>query len=287
MPLYVGLSTLGSVGGCLALFTVGRKGGELFLRRRFKPATVDRALAFYQRWGRGAIAVPAMLPPPTPFKLLTLLAGAAGMQPATFAFSVTAGRVVRYLIEGILAVEYRRPRVGVSRRPSRGVRAGAGGTGSCWRTCGGGHALTNRRLTTDDSLMPRPTSRWIPQSSSVNASMPGQCRCPVISSKNALRVHGPAEESLHEHAGSFFAAASEDLARKRPPDLGVHQLRAKRRQHVERDHFGPHVAVVARRVAAGDVRERAGELRPRQIAERSSRAPSRPRSRSRLPGLSP
>ena len=106
MPLYVGLSTLGSVGGCLALFTVGRKGGELFLRRRFKPATVDRALAFYQRWGRGAIAVPAMLPPPTPFKLLTLLAGAAGMQPATFAFSVTMGRMVRYLIEGILAVEY-------------------------------------------------------------------------------------------------------------------------------------------------------------------------------------
>ncbi len=88
------------------LFTVGRKGGELFLRRRFKPATVDRALAFYQRWGRGAIAVPAMLPPPTPFKLLTLLAGAAGMQPATFAFSVTAGRIVRYLVEGILAVEY-------------------------------------------------------------------------------------------------------------------------------------------------------------------------------------
>lgn len=106
MPLYVGLSTLGSVGGCLALFTVGRKGGELFLRRRFKPATVDRALAFYQRWGRGAIAVPAMLPPPTPFKLLTLLAGAAGMQPLTFALSVTSGRIVRYLIEGVLAVEY-------------------------------------------------------------------------------------------------------------------------------------------------------------------------------------
>lgn len=106
MPLYVGLSTLGSVGGCLALFAVGRKGGELFLRRRFKPATVDRALAFYQRWGRGAIAVPAMLPPPTPFKLLTLLAGAAGMAPLTFALSVTAGRIVRYLLEGVLAVEY-------------------------------------------------------------------------------------------------------------------------------------------------------------------------------------
>jgi membrane protein YqaA with SNARE-associated domain len=106
MPLYVGLSTLGSVGGCLALLTVGRKGGELFLRRRFKPATVDRALVFYRRWGTGAIAVPAMLPPPTPFKLLTLLAGAAGMRPLTFALSVTAGRIVRYLLEGVLAVEY-------------------------------------------------------------------------------------------------------------------------------------------------------------------------------------
>ena len=106
MPLYVGLSTLGSVGGCLALFTVGRKGGELFLRRRFKPATVDRAFVFYRRWGTGAIAVPAMLPPPTPFKLLTLLAGAAGMHPLTFALSVAVGRIVRYLAEGLLAVEY-------------------------------------------------------------------------------------------------------------------------------------------------------------------------------------
>jgi len=88
------------------VFTVGRKGGDLFLRRRFRPTTVDRAMAFYQRFGAGAIAVPAILPPPTPFKLLTLLAGAAGMHPLTFALSVTAGRMVRYLIEGVLAVEY-------------------------------------------------------------------------------------------------------------------------------------------------------------------------------------
>ena len=106
MAAYVTAATLGSVAGCFLLYLVGRRGGEAFLRRRFKGAHVDRALRLYQRWGVLAIAVPALLPPPTPFKLFVLLGGAAGVHPAAFVTAVGLGRGLRYLVQGYLAVAY-------------------------------------------------------------------------------------------------------------------------------------------------------------------------------------
>jgi membrane protein YqaA with SNARE-associated domain len=106
MPAYAGLTTLGSVVGSVVLFGMGRRGGNAFLRRRFKRTHVDRAYRLYERWGVLAIIVPALLPPPTPFKLLVLLSGAAGMHPAAFVTAVTVGRGVRYFGQGLLAVEF-------------------------------------------------------------------------------------------------------------------------------------------------------------------------------------
>jgi membrane protein YqaA with SNARE-associated domain len=106
MAAYAGLATIGSVAGSLALFGVGRRSGEIFLRRRFAPRTVDRALGVYKRWGSAAIALGALAPPPVPFKLFTVLAGAAGMHPAAFGAAVTLGRGVRYFGVGLLAARY-------------------------------------------------------------------------------------------------------------------------------------------------------------------------------------
>jgi membrane protein YqaA with SNARE-associated domain len=106
MAGYAALGTIGSVAGSLALFAVSRRGGEVFLRRRFSARTVDRALGLYKRWGGTAVALMALLPPPAPFKLFTVLAGAAGMHPAAFAAAVTVGRGVRYFGEGALAARY-------------------------------------------------------------------------------------------------------------------------------------------------------------------------------------
>ncbi|MGE3189721.1 MAG: YqaA family protein [Vicinamibacterales bacterium] len=106
MPYYAGMSTLGSVLGCLALFLVARKGGEVFLRKRFSAGLVDRAVGLYQRFGLLAVMVPALLPPPTPFKLFVLLAGAAGESPWRFVAAIAVGRGVRYFGEGWLAVRY-------------------------------------------------------------------------------------------------------------------------------------------------------------------------------------
>jgi len=50
--------------------------------------------------------IPAILPPPAPFKLFVLLAGVSGVKPVPFALSIAAGRGVRYFGIGVLSVWY-------------------------------------------------------------------------------------------------------------------------------------------------------------------------------------
>jgi membrane protein YqaA with SNARE-associated domain len=106
MPYYAGMTTLGSLIGCFMLFSVARRGGEVFLRKRLKGAHVDRALRIYQRFGLLAVVVPALLPPPIPFKVFVVLAGAADVAPWRFALAVGIGRGIRYFGQGYLAVVY-------------------------------------------------------------------------------------------------------------------------------------------------------------------------------------
>lgn len=106
MPYYAGMTTLGSLIGCFMLFSVARRGGEVFMRKRLKGAHVDRALRLYQRYGLLAVLVPALLPPPTPFKLFVLMAGAADVAAWRFAVAVAVGRGIRYFGMGYLAVRY-------------------------------------------------------------------------------------------------------------------------------------------------------------------------------------
>jgi membrane protein YqaA with SNARE-associated domain len=106
MPYYAAMTTAGSLVGCFLLYFFARKGGEVFLRKRFSTARVERGLALYQRHGLLAVVVPSLLPPPTPFKLFVLLAGAAKVSPWKFGAAVAIGRGIRYFGQGYLAVMY-------------------------------------------------------------------------------------------------------------------------------------------------------------------------------------
>jgi membrane protein DedA with SNARE-associated domain len=106
MPYYAGMTTIGSLIGCFLLYGVARRGGEVFLRKRLKGRYVDRAIKLYQRHGLLAVVVPALLPPPVPFKVFVLLAGAAAVSPIRFAIAVGIGRGIRYFGQGYLAVLY-------------------------------------------------------------------------------------------------------------------------------------------------------------------------------------
>lgn len=104
--LYASAAVLGSIAGCLALYSVGRKGGEALVRSRFKTNRVDRALGIVQKYGVLAIIIPSLLPPPMPFKIFVLLSGIGGVSPARFVTAVAVGRGSRYFGEAFLAVEY-------------------------------------------------------------------------------------------------------------------------------------------------------------------------------------
>lgn len=102
------LTTLGSMIGCALLYSVGRKGGEAFLRRRFADARLLKIRSWYQKHGVLAVILPSLLPPPTPFKIFVLSAGTFGISWPKFLTAVAVGRSIRYFSEGILAVVYGR-----------------------------------------------------------------------------------------------------------------------------------------------------------------------------------
>jgi len=106
MPFYVVMATLGSVAGCYAIYALAERGGEAFLRRRVGAGRIESALASYRRFGLLALMVPALLPPPAPFKLFVLLAGVANVRPLTFIFAIATARGARYLVLGLLTVRY-------------------------------------------------------------------------------------------------------------------------------------------------------------------------------------
>lgn len=106
MLYYAGMATLGSVVGCFIIYYLAAKGGEAFLRKRTHPGRLDRTLALYRRHGLLALMVPALLPPPAPFKLFVLGAGLAGVRPVPFVIAIALARGARYLALGVLAIYF-------------------------------------------------------------------------------------------------------------------------------------------------------------------------------------
>src|SRR5581483_4254413 len=97
MLLYVAATLLGSLAGCLVMYYIGLKGGEALLRKRFAGGTIDKARTALQRHGVMTVLIPALLPPPAPFKIFVLLAGVVGISAIRFATAIAIGRFARYL----------------------------------------------------------------------------------------------------------------------------------------------------------------------------------------------
>lgn len=102
------VTATGSVIGCLLLYALAWKGGDAFLRKRFLGKRVERVEQFYARFGTLALIIPALCPPPTPFKIFVATAGALRFPTGKFIAAVMFGRTLRYTIEGVLAVIYGR-----------------------------------------------------------------------------------------------------------------------------------------------------------------------------------
>ena len=104
-PLF---AAFGSVLGCLLLYTIMRRGGQAVLRKRFKLESIQRVEKAYARFGFLAIGIPAILPPPLPFKIFVATAGTLEYPRWKFLLTIMIARSLRYYVEGTLAVFYGR-----------------------------------------------------------------------------------------------------------------------------------------------------------------------------------
>ncbi len=105
MAYYAAMATLGSVAGCSFLYYLARKGGEAMFRKH-AGARAQRIHAWINRNGFLSILVTALLPPPTPFKVFVIAAGALEQPFSSFALGLLAARGFRFFAEGFLAVRY-------------------------------------------------------------------------------------------------------------------------------------------------------------------------------------
>lgn len=104
---YVAMATAGSLIGCFITDWIGRKGGE-----RLKKFVSGTSLAYarnqVQRRAAWTLVLASLLPPPFPFTPF-VAAAAAFRYPRKKLFAVVgAGRFIRFMIEGALAVHYGR-----------------------------------------------------------------------------------------------------------------------------------------------------------------------------------
>ena len=102
----ISLATLGSLAGCSVLWEIGRRGGEPLLERRFGKAQVARTRVAFERWDLLALIVPALLPPPMPFKIFVLSAGVFGVPWRRFAATLIVARGLRYVFWGAMGIFY-------------------------------------------------------------------------------------------------------------------------------------------------------------------------------------
>ena len=104
--LYTILAAAGSAVGSSILYWIGYFGGEAFLRKRMPEqrfAKIQRSFDQHEFW---AVMFPAMLPPPTPFKLFVLSAAVFEMNFWHFVVAVFAGRFVRFLVLSLLIIKF-------------------------------------------------------------------------------------------------------------------------------------------------------------------------------------
>jgi membrane protein YqaA with SNARE-associated domain len=105
MPYYATLATIGSLTGSVLLYFIARKGEEAAFHKK-AGSQAPQIHHWMERNGFVTLTIAALLPPPTPFKLFVLAAGALGMPFRSFLAAMSLARAVRFFAEGYLAVRY-------------------------------------------------------------------------------------------------------------------------------------------------------------------------------------
>ncbi len=104
---YALMTVLGSASGGSLLYGLARWKGYSFLERRFSRGRISKVFPLVRRFGLLAVLVPALLPPPFPFKILRTLGGSPRTAPVAFPRRDSGGTVVSVLRRGVARVALR------------------------------------------------------------------------------------------------------------------------------------------------------------------------------------
>lgn len=104
--LYALMAAAGSAAGCIVLYMIGYKSGEVLLERRMSRTRFGKIRKSFDRHEFWALMFPSMMPPPFPFKLFVLAAAAFEMNFWHFLLAIFAGRLLRFLLLALLVVKF-------------------------------------------------------------------------------------------------------------------------------------------------------------------------------------
>jgi membrane protein YqaA with SNARE-associated domain len=106
---YAFMATVGAVLGGYITYYLSQKGGKEALEAKFSKRRADKICNRFEKWGFGAVFIPALLPPPFPLVPFLIAAGALQYSRKKFLAALILGRAIRYSIVAALGVHYGKP----------------------------------------------------------------------------------------------------------------------------------------------------------------------------------
>ncbi len=100
------MASLGSAIGSTVPYLIGYKGGEALVVKKIGQQRFARMHALSEKYGDMALIIPALMPPGFPFKVFELMAGVTEMSYLHFLLSIFVGRLLRFIILGVLVIAY-------------------------------------------------------------------------------------------------------------------------------------------------------------------------------------
>ena len=105
MPYYAAMAAIGSLGGCIWIYWLARKGGEAYYRKTqgHEPGRIRRWIRDYPL---ASVFFPAVAPFPVPFKPFVIAQGVFQVRLVTFVIGTLLGRGSLFFIEAFLGARY-------------------------------------------------------------------------------------------------------------------------------------------------------------------------------------
>jgi membrane protein YqaA with SNARE-associated domain len=103
---YAAVTTTGSVIGAYITFRMAHHAGADYMRAKFGERRVAKLLAYFQRWGTGALVLSSAVPFPSPTSAFFAAAGVLNYRRRNFVVVVTLSRAARYAAIASVASHY-------------------------------------------------------------------------------------------------------------------------------------------------------------------------------------